>query len=116
MKEVRRIDTKYFYTTISDLRNSIAKYREAREKVFKATSELESSWEGEGKEKFRNEFVLLKTKLNDQEDNLREMALMLEKIALEYEEFDADVSSNIQNASSSNKSGYGSGGGGGGAI
>ena len=73
MKEVKKIDTKYFYNTISDLKESIKTYRIARETVFRATDELESSWEGEGKNGFHDEFVLLKTKLNDQEDNLREM-------------------------------------------
>ena len=59
--------------------------------------------EGEGKNGFHDEFVLLKTKLNDQEDNLREMALMLEKIALRYEEFDTDVSSQIESSTNSKK-------------
>ena len=43
------------------------------------------------------------TSLNDQEDNLREMALMLEKIALRYEEFDTDVSSQIESSTNSKK-------------
>ena len=103
MKEVKKIDTKYFYNTISDLKESIKTYRIARETVFSATDELESSWEGEGKNGFHDEFVLLKTKLNDQEDNLREMALMLEKIALRYEEFDTDVSSQIESSTNSKK-------------
>ena len=103
MKEVKKIDTKYFYNTISDLKESIKTYRSARETVFRATDELESSWEGEGKNGFHAEFVLLKTKLNDQEDNLREMALMLEKIALRYEEFDTDVSSQIESSTNSKK-------------
>ena len=46
MKEVKKIDTKYFYNTISDLKESIKTYRIARETVFRATDELESSWEG----------------------------------------------------------------------
>ena len=95
MSEVKRIDTKFFSETISTLRASIDKYRAAREMVFNANDSLINSWEGNGKESFEREFLILKTKLTDQEDNLREMALQLEKIALTYEDIDNSVAEQI---------------------
>ncbi|MGN1033763.1 MAG: WXG100 family type VII secretion target [Intestinibacter sp.] len=95
MGEVKRIDTKFFSETISALRAGIDKYRAAREMVFNANDSLTNSWEGNGKECFEREFLILKTKLTDQEDNLREMALQLEKIALTYEDIDNSVAEQI---------------------
>lgn len=95
MSEVKRIDTKFFSETISVLRASIDKYRAAREMVFNANDRLTDSWEGNGKECFEREFLILKTKLTDQEDNLREMALQLEKIALTYEDIDNSAAEQI---------------------
>ena len=63
--------------------------------VFNANDRLTNSWEGNGKECFEREFLILKTKLTDQEDNLREMALQLEKIALTYEDIDNSVAEQI---------------------
>ena len=96
MGEVRKIDTKFFSETISALKSSIDKYRSARETVFNANDRLTNSWEGYGKERFEKEFLILKTKLTDQEDNLRDMALMLEKIALTYEDFDNSAAGDIR--------------------
>ncbi len=93
---VERISLKAFDDAINEFRNSITKYEEARERIFSQTDKLLIEWEGEGKKKYENAYVLLKTQLKDEEDSLRTIAENLEDIALSFREWDSSVSKQVK--------------------
>jgi len=93
---VKSIDTGLFDETISAFRNAIKQYREARERIFNATDKLVKTWEGEGEAAFENAYTILKTKLDDEEDNLRTIAENLEDMRQSYRDWDSSVAQQIR--------------------
>lgn len=92
---VKKIDTSLFDSTISAFNSAIDQYREARERIFQATEELLGDWEGEGSERFEKEYKMLKTKLSDEEDNLRTIADDLLNMKQSYVDWDADMAKSL---------------------
>ena len=93
---VKSIDTDLFDETINAFRNAINQYREARERIFNATDKLVKTWEGEGEEAFESAYMILKTKLDDEEDNLRTIAENLEDMRQSYRDWDSSVAKQIR--------------------
>ena len=93
---VKSIDTDLFDETISAFRNAIDQYRQARERIFNATDKLVKTWEGEGEEAFERAYVILKTKLDDEEDNLRTIAENLEDMRQSYRDWDSSIAQQIK--------------------
>jgi len=93
---VKSIDTKLFDETINAFRSAIEKYREARERIFNATDKLVKTWEGEGEEAFERAYTILKTKLDDEEDNLRTIAENLEDMRQSYRDWDSSIAKQIK--------------------
>lgn len=92
---VNTVDTSQFDETINSFRNAINQYREARKLIFNSTEKLLFSWEGEGKDAFQRSYDLLKTKLKDEEDNLRTIAENLEDVRETYIEWDRETASGL---------------------
>lgn len=88
---VQKIDTSLFDSTIAAFKSAIDQYREARERIFKATEDLLNNWDGEGSDRFASEYKLLKTKLSDEEDNLRTIADDLLNMKQSYVDWDTDT-------------------------
>ena len=93
---VKSIDTDLFDETISAFRNAIDQYRQARERIFNATDKLVKTWEGEGEEAFERAYIILKTKLDDEEDNLRTIAENLEDMRQSYRDWDSSIAQQIK--------------------
>jgi len=85
---VQSINTELFDDTINAFRNAINQYREARERIFDSTDKLVSTWEGEGQKIFETAYRVLKTRLKDEEDNLRTIAENLENMRQSYIDWD----------------------------
>lgn len=92
---VQSIDTDLFDETINTFRAAINQYREAREGIFNSTDKLVMVWEGEGQSAFENAYRILKTKLSDEEDNLRAIAENLEDMRQSYRDWDSSVAKQI---------------------
>lgn len=92
---VERISIAEFNDTINKFRNAVSQYEQSREKFFTSTDKLFINWAGEGKKKFEQQYVLLKTQLTDEEDSLRSIADNLEAIGLSYTEMDQSMADKI---------------------
>lgn len=88
---VSTIDTNLFDETINAFKTAITQYREARERIFNSTDTLVTVWEGEGETAFEKAYTLLKTNLNDEEDNLRIISEDLEDMRQSYRDWDSGV-------------------------
>ncbi|HHW47057.1 MAG TPA: WXG100 family type VII secretion target [Clostridiaceae bacterium] len=95
---VESINTDLFDDTINAFRAAINQYRTARERVFVSTDKLVSVWEGEGQESFEAAYRILKTRLNDEEDNLRTIAENLEDMRQSYRDWDNALAQQFNNS------------------
>lgn len=93
---VKTIDTKFFDETIVSFKNALEQYREARKLIFDSTEKLLFTWEGEGKDSFQKQYDILKTKLTDEEDNLRTIKENLEDTKQTYVEWDDSIAAQFK--------------------
>ena len=93
--KVKRIDTKYFDSAISELNTAINQYGNAKNKIVKATNNLLDCWEGKGYDKFNSAFKRLKKELEDHSDNLVTMRDDLQVILETYQTWDSENAASI---------------------
>ena len=93
---VKSIDTDLFDDTIVAFRTAITQYRDVREGIFLSMDRLIQTWEGEGEIAFEKAYKILKTKLKDEEDNLRTIAENLEDMRQSYRDWDASIASQFE--------------------
>ena len=92
---VKSIDTSLFDSTVSAFKSAISQYREIREKIFVMSDRLFQTWDGDGGEAFEKQYKLLKTRLTDEEDNLRTIAEDLENMRQSYIDWDTELSAKM---------------------
>jgi len=93
---VKSIDTRDFDETINKFSAAINIYREARERIFQSTEALLAVWEGGGKDAFKKEYDILRTKLKDEEDNLNTIKEDLEDCRQTYIDWDKQTSTRLK--------------------
>lgn len=92
---VQRLDTQYFSTAISELDSAISIFNNALESIKKQTTQLQSSWDGAGADKFDEAYKRLKQEFNDQSENLVALRDDLKTMLETYENWDAEMKSSI---------------------
>lgn len=92
---VQKLDTQYFNTAISELDSAISTFNNALESIKRQTTQLQSSWDGAGADKFDNAYKRLKQEFNDQSENLVALRDDLKTILETYENWDAKTKSSI---------------------
>lgn len=94
---VERIDTKEFDTALSAMDTAVDLFKNARQKIMRATDPVVDSWNGEGASSFGKVYKKLKTELEDEETNLANIRDDLKNIKESYEGWDKDLKTHFQN-------------------
>lgn len=92
---VQRLDTRYFSTAIAELDAAISTFNNALENIKRQTSQLQSSWDGAGADKFDSAYKRLKQEFNDQSENLTAFRDDLKTILETYKNWDSETKTSI---------------------
>jgi WXG100 family type VII secretion target len=85
---VQRIDTQAFDAAIQAMEAAQKALSQSKQTLTQSTDQLLSTWEGYGQEAFEKVYGKLKTRLNDEEDNLAAIRDDLLQIKQSYSDWD----------------------------
>ena len=88
---VQSLDTQKFEATIRALHSAVQSFSECRNNVAASTDRLNSAWLGSGADAFDRTYNRLRVRLQDEEENLRNLTQNLESLRDSYREWDERV-------------------------
>lgn len=108
--QVEYIDTSGLQETASKFNLGIADFNECVREMGSITETLYASWDGEGRDQFETQYVLMKSKLDDITETLYDIYNVLIESETAYIDVDESVAKEISASAAMGDGGSGSGG------
>lgn len=97
---VQYINTKGLQETAAAFKSEIIGFNTCVREVSSITDELFSGWDGDGRDQFETQYVLMKSKLNDISDTLYDIYNVLVESETAYIDVDESVAKEISASAS----------------
>lgn len=88
--EVEKVDIKMFDDALSKFKTAISVFDNSMTSMNNQTTTLLNSWEGKGKDAFKDAYTQLKTAIKDETENLKAIRDDLQAIKDSYVDWDTE--------------------------